>query len=172
MHMSRIDFRTQVDPAARPGHRSRMVAIAAALALAFVMAAVQPIPSAAAQDSGQRGLDADSARYVALGRYYSAVASAAGKAEFLPYEAALRQYYQARAQAARDADSARYVALGQYYTAAAGAARNADSARYKALGQHYQARAQAARNADSARWSAVGVYYAGQAGTCTAAGTC
>lgn len=72
-------------------------------------------PLSAQDESIQRGIDADSARYASLGKYY-----------------------QSGIQRGIDASAARYAALGNYYQED-GIQRgiDADAARYAALGRHY-----------------------------------
>jgi len=82
----------------------------------------------------ERGIDAASARWSALGEYYLAKADA-DSARWV----ALGEFYLAKDRGI-DADSARWVALGEYYTAKAAAVQrgiDASTARYQAMGRLY-----------------------------------
>lgn len=100
--------------------------------LLWAFAAVSPV--AASSDPIQQAIDADAARYQALGEFYLA------QGDGSPLAAS---------QQGIDADAARYQALGEFYLAQAEGEPvaalqrgiDADAARYQALGEFYLAQA-------------------------------
>jgi hypothetical protein len=84
---------------------------------------------------------ADSARWVAQGKYY-----------------------MEESERAAAASSARWVAQGKYYMEESERAAAADSARWVAQGKHYMEESERAAAASSARWVALGEYYTDDTG--------
>jgi hypothetical protein len=81
---------------------------AATLIVALMLGASVVTPQA------QASIDADAARYAALGNYYQDGIQRGIDADAARY-AALGNYYQDGIQRGIDADAARYAALGRYY---------------------------------------------------------
>jgi len=133
---------------------SRLFSLFVALALVAVAALTLRAGVATSNLVNGGTIDADAARWQALGELYARQAQEA-----------------ARVQRAQAANTARWVAMGKAYTPATNAqsaqpAYDAETARWVAMGEFYirQAdeaqRARQARNADAARWAAMGKYYA------------
>jgi CO dehydrogenase/acetyl-CoA synthase epsilon subunit len=119
--------------------RTGAQATAGLLLVPLVLAALVFAPLASAHDGGiEQGIDADTARYTAMGRFY-----------------------QDGTQRGIDADTARYTAMGQFYQDRLQRALDADTARYTAMGEFYQDRLQRALDADTAHYVALGRYYSG-----------
>ena len=133
---------------------SRLLSLFVALALVAVAALTLRAGVATSNLVNGGTIDADAARWQALGEFYAKQAQEA-----------------ARVQRAQAADTARWEAMGKAYTPSTNAqsaqpAYDAETARWVAMGEFYvrQAdeaqRARQARNADAARWAAMGKYYA------------
>jgi hypothetical protein len=133
----------------------------------------------------KRTLEADLARWNAMGEYYAKVEAGniqrsrnadtarwMGQAEFY-----LTVEENQNLQRSRAADAARWTALGEYYQNVAGdqvlsRAQSADAARWMAMSEYYQKlteteaqNLQRGRAADAARWSAMAEYYTEWIGT-------
>ena len=72
-------------------------------------------PLSAQDESIQRGIDADSARYASLGKYYQSGIQRGIDASAARYAALGNHYQEDGIQRGIDADAARYAALGRHY---------------------------------------------------------
>jgi hypothetical protein len=138
---------------------------AARVALSLLLASlvVFALLAAASALDLERSLEASSARWSALGEYYTTRYEAAAAASSARYSA-LADHYNARYEAAALASSARYQALAEFYGAggypSVAAGVDASSARWSALGAYYAQRYyEATATASSARYTALAKYY-------------
>jgi hypothetical protein len=142
-HVSRWGLVVQTVP-------SVWVAVATAIALLLLGAFVAIAPVAADDDGIQRGIDADSARYQALGEYYQAQTGA--ERPYTDVSLFYAERMRAQAQAVADGDSIQR-------------AIESHTARYQAWAELYRAQAQALAEpslereirSNSAGWVASGV---------------
>ena len=128
------------------------------VAVLLVTAAVLALTFAARPDVSSgvtAGVEVGSARWAALGEYYTGSRARAADAARWSAQSA---DYTARMQTIADVNSARWAALGTAHLRAD--AREADAARWSAQGAAYNTRMQTIADVNSARWSALGEYYA------------
>lgn len=121
-----------------------------------------------------KGLDADAARYQAMGAFYLATSEAASSERDRGWEeardAAMSAFYLATSEAAssergRGWEEARDAAMGAFYQqAAAERGIEAAAARYTAMGAYYQAAAERGIDASAARYAAMGAFFLAMAG--------
>ena len=133
-------------------YKNRFLIVLSTLSLLLVAMVVSLPLSNASKLSAPAGRQADTARWVAMGEYYS-------------------QQAEAQRQRSRAADVARWTAMGEHYQnlevdeAERQRSRAADSARWTAMGEYYSQQAEAqsverGRVADALRWTAMAEYYA------------
>jgi hypothetical protein len=99
-----------------------IVAIALLVTGGFVVQSVFATANTVSSVREPRAADADVARWVAEGEYYSKLQPAAASFD---------------AQRSREADVARWAALGEAYARSDGRGRTADAARWVAMGEYY-----------------------------------
>jgi hypothetical protein len=120
------------------------VVLVAVLVLAFL--AIAPARSIESSDPGQRALEADAARWTAMGEFYAAQAEAEQRS-MDAYEArntGLAAHYEAQQERVMNADAARLTGLAQYQRLSA---MDANTARWVAMGEFYTAQAEAEQRA-------------------------
>ncbi len=167
-------------------NKSRIVSAVMVMVLMLTALAAVPIQSTAQLNSYDdlfpaRGAAADSARWVAMGEFYTRLLETkwerAAQADVARWVAVGEFYASLDSQDGSDpargaaADSARWVAMGEFYASldsqdgsdlASGAA--ADTARWVAMGEFYtrslETKRERAAQADAARWVAKGEFYA------------